>query len=439
MELHLKFSIIVALFAIFAFSSCERILVKEDNEVDFAQTDYGNRTAMLNVITRAGNTSDDENIISEGRIYIFNSESKCIQMLSTDGETNQVTTQISAGSYTLYAVGGNDLSRFSLPTKEEAIPTSIIKCLDGKVMDDFLMVRSDVELEDGETLNHNLVLERQVLCLDEIEIRQVPKTATKVEVSLTSFYGYVQLNGEFLSSPTESYKIVLTKQDDEKTWKATPKQMLFPSNGNPTIKISITTDNGVMAYSYNATEELPANHHFTIIGTYKATQGVTLTGILTAGGWGEDRTITFDIEDDNQDVYFPMAGEFFNDYYIVTVDEASHTAVLLSQSEIDYEAPINDSPQDLWLQAFVAPMAALDKPFGIQCGNWRLPTLNEAEIITGDPQAIYYAKNGNSINIFCFDGDVLNWAQTRKDEGFKHGSTKLSTSVYLIPVIDIHY
>lgn len=424
--------ITTVLCTVLFFSSCERILVEDSLAVDEQEEGF----AQLNITTRAVNGSD-ATVIADGRIYIFNSAGKCIQILSTDEESDQAIAQLAAGSYKLYAVGGEDLSRFSLPTQNNATPTSIITRQEGKVMDDLLMVTDDVELEDGVTENRNLVLERKVLCLDEIEIKQIPTTATKVEILLTPFYSSVQLDGNYPSLPTESYKIALTKQDDGKTWKATPHQMLFPSKGIPTIEVSITTDEGIIEYSYNATEELPANHHFTISGTYNAAQGVDLTGILTAADWGEDQSITFDFDDENQTIHNPVAGQIINGYYVVKVDEASYTAILLSQVEVDYEAPTAGSAPDLWKQALIAPMAALEKPIGVNCGEWRLPTLEEAKIITGDPKAIYYATNGNSINIFCLDGDVLNWAQTIKSGEFRHGTTGFISTVYLRPVIDI--
>lgn len=437
-----------ALSAVLTFSSCEKIAINEESEFPSTVTDQVNGSARLNIITRAGAGDSDDDIISEGRIYLFNSAGKCIQLLSTDEENNQATVQLSAGSYALYAVGGNDLSRFSFPIQSEATSASVIKLIDGKVMDDLLMASANVDLEDGETLNQNLSLVHKVLCIDEIEIKQLPQTVTKVEVSLTPLYSSVQLDGEYPASPTGNYKIELTKQSDGTTWKASPKQMLFPSKGNPTIKVSITTDEGVMGYSYNAAEELPANHHFTIIGTYKAEQGVSLTGVLTAAGWEEDRTISFDLDGSNQTVYNPVAKEFCNGYYVVTVDEANHTAVLLSQKNIPYVAPANESSSEAWKQTLAASLAAWDKPEGANCGNWRIPTIAEAELITQDPRAVTIDTSTSpftSISIFCLNGNVLNWAESRTEDNIEYtfhsgsGGITSSANIYLRGVIDITY
>lgn len=430
---------IAAVCVVLCFFSCERITTEGDSEVPSTILDPGLCSAKLNIITRAGVDDGEANVITDGRIYIFNSVGKCVQLLSTNEESNQTTTYLSAGSYMLYAIGGDDLSRFILPTQEEVIPASVITLQEGKVMDDLMMANAEVELEDGEIVNQNLALKHKVICVDEVEIKQIPQTVSKVEVSLTPLYASVFLNGDYPPSPTESYKIALTKQNDGTTWKATPNQMLFPSKGNPTIKVSITTDEGVMSYSYNASEELPANHHITIVGTYKVAQGVSLTGVLTDAGWDENRTITFDFDEDSQDE--PVAGQFYYDYYVVSVDEINRTAVLLSKVEVDYVAPADGAAQNLWLEAFVIPMSVLETPMGIS-GKWRLPTLAEAMLITKDPNAIYFGKDGLSITIFFLDGNILKWAEgqiTDNDYTFKSGSSKFNSGIYLRPVIDVTY
>ena len=424
-----------------ALSSCEKQVIGEDGMEASETEEAEGGSARLSVITRAPG-DPNENAVSEGRIYIMNSAGTCVEILSTDEESNQATTRLAAGQYTLYAIGGDDLSRFALPTKSGATANSVITRLEGKVMADLLLASASVDLGDGETVNQNIILEHKVLCMDEIAIKQVPETATKVEVSFSPLYSSIQLNGTYPDSPTESYKIALTKQADGTTWKASPQQMLFPSKGKPTIKVSITTDEGVQSFAYNATEELPANHHFKVEGTYKVAYGFSLTGILTAGGWGEDRTITFDIDNNTPIVYDPVAQTFCNGYYVVSVDASNRTAVLLAKSKLDYVVPGEGATNADWYAALTGPMAALELPPGITSGSWRLQTLAEAEIITLDTQIVSYGSNGNSGAYFCDDGDgEVKFGYTKKQGDtytFKSG-TNLNQYVLLRPVIDIHY
>lgn len=432
---------IAAFCVVTLLSSCEKISVEDDNEMP----SIVDGSAKLNIITRGG-TGDEDNVVADGRIYIFNTTGKCVQLLSINEESDQTTIQLAPGSYTLYAVGGDDLSRFSLPTASEATPTSVIKLLDGKMMDDLLMASANVELENGETLNQKLVLKHKVICVDEIEIKQIPLTATKVEVSLSPLYNSVQLNGVYPSESTESYKFTLEKEadGDGKTWKIVANQMLFPSKGNPTIKVAITTDDGTVSYSYNAVEELPANYHITIVGTY-VERGVAFTGILTDGGWEGERTITFDFDDEDQ--VNPIAGHFFKGYYVVSVDEANSTAVLFSSRPgVDYVVPSSNAPVSSWLQALNTALAAHEKPTGLSCGEWRLPTVSEAELIIHNPDAIYYDRSElpyTSVSFFCLDGNTLKWAEGQTNDyvnyTFLSGTSGFVSGIYLLPAIDITY
>ena len=68
-------------------------------------------------------------------------------------EETESTAQIPAGQYTLYAIGGDDLTRFDLPSQEEATPTSVITRLSGKIMTDLMMATAYLDVAEGETLN----------------------------------------------------------------------------------------------------------------------------------------------------------------------------------------------------------------------------------------------------------------------------------------------
>ena len=121
-----------------ALSSCEKQVIGEDGMEASETEEAEGGSARLSVITRAPG-DPNENAVSEGRIYIMNSTGTCVEILSTDEESNQATTRLAAGQYTLYAIGGDDLSRFSLPTKSGATANSVITRLEGKVMADLLL------------------------------------------------------------------------------------------------------------------------------------------------------------------------------------------------------------------------------------------------------------------------------------------------------------
>jgi hypothetical protein len=169
-----------------------------------------------------------------------------------------------------------------------------------------------------------------------------------------------------------------------------------------------------------------------------------VTCTLTAKDWGEDQSITFDLDNDSHVAYHPVAGTMCYGYYVVSVDETNHTAVLLNNGTVPYTAPSagSEAPASEWLAAFIEPMATLDRPIGITEGYWRLPTLEEVGIFSKDTQVATISSKGTSGSYFCLDGETLKWAYSKQtDNGFelKSGTAGMSSIVHLRPVIDINY
>jgi hypothetical protein len=428
--------------ATIVLSACEKAVLPEDDLLS-EETESIIHSAKLNIVASAADEAG-EGTLNEGKVYLFNQEDKCVQLLTMNEEDHRIEAQIPAGQYTLYAIGGDDLTRFDLPSQDEATPTSVITRLSCKIMTDLMMATAYLDVAEGETLNQNISLTHVVFCLDEIELREMPAGVTSVEVTLAPLYSAVQLDGSYEETQTESYKVALEKQADGTTWKTEKQQMLFPSKGKPTIKVSMITTTGSMSYSFTSAEELEPNHHFDIVGTYKATQGVSLSGIMTDGGWGEDRTISFDIDEKEVDVVKFVAGQFYQDYYVVSVDEAQRRAVLLAKEKLTYTAPTEaDAASSAWLASFVEPMAALAKPDGAM-GNWRLPTLQEVNIFIRDTQVVSFnQESGNTVNFYCLNEEgVLYWAYMHRYENgteLRTGTEGFKQGIRLHPVIEVAF
>ena len=427
--------------ATIVLSACEKAVLPEDDLLS-EETESTIHSAKLNIVASAEDEAG-EGTLNEGKVFIFNHEDKCVQLLTMNEEDHRIEAQIPAGQYTLYAIGGDDLTRFDLPSQEEATPTSVITRLSGKMMTDLMMATAYLDVAEGETLNQNISLTHVVFCLDEIELREMPAGVTSVEVTLAPLYSAVQLDGSYEETPTESYKVALEKQTDGTTWKTEKQQMLFPSKGKPTIKVSMITTTGSMSYSFTSAEELEPNHHFDIVGTYKATQGVSLSGIMTDAGWGEDRTINFDIDEKDVDEVKFVAGQFFQDYYVVSVDEAQRRAVLLAKEDLTYTAPAEGAASSVWQASFVAPMAALAKPAGAT-GNWRLPTLDEVDIFARDTQVVSFNQSsGDTMNFYCLgEEEKLCWAYIHRGNNgteLKWGTSGFIERIRLRPVIEVAF
>ena len=386
-------------------TSCEKELSSEVSEEETEVLGQSpEASAHLNIITRGSGDDPDENEVSEGRIYIFNSSDQCVALLQTNDVTYQASSDLAPGTYTLYAVGGSDLSRFVLPTKQQATPSSVITRVDGMVMDNLMLKTATVTITEGESVTQTIALDHKVLYVNQLDVHDVPDDVTKVEVTLSPLYKSIQLDGTYVTTDTESYKIALTQSSTTPTtWQASPHQALFPSKGTPTIKVTFTSPSGVKSYSYTLSEELPANHHFAISGTYSNNNGIAFTGLLTSSDWGEDRTITFGFDEGHHDI--PVAGQSFKNHLVLSVDESTHTALVRSKV-ISYTAPTGNATETAWLTALNTAMSAFEKPEGA-IGNWRIPTLAEVEIFATNPAL----NNGNSSSpFFCMNGDVLEFA-----------------------------
>ena len=136
----LSIKLFLTLCAAVLFASCEKAVFDENTEEETVIE--APATATLNIVMRAA--TSDEDAVKDGRIYIFNEKGKCVQLLSTSEESNAATVTMAAGTYDLYAVGGEDLSRFILPSQESATPKSIIKRMTDKTMDDLQIKHATV-------------------------------------------------------------------------------------------------------------------------------------------------------------------------------------------------------------------------------------------------------------------------------------------------------
>lgn len=431
----IKLLIATACGLIALFSCSKEIVSEADNESE--------RTAQLRIITRAG---DDVSQINDGRIYVFNSSGACVDILTTTEETHSASVLLPPGDYTVYAVASEDLSRFSLPSKDEASPTSEIVLGAEKEMEDFLTKSANVTLEENVPQQLNLSLERKVTCFQSITIKKVPSDVTDVTVSFGPLYKAICLNGTF-PDKTESYSISLTGNGSG-SWQASPEKMHFPSKGNPTVTISFTRGSSTKSYSCVLDQELPANHHLILEGTYTETQGVTLTGVISGEEWGDDVTITFSFDETNSEggedpnnnnnntTY--TAGDTYNNHYIVAVN--GNTLTVLSNTERDGFS-INEDNMTAALNTINSALAnwstTTDENF---TGEWRVPTNDETRAFLRDPNS-FNIPSGSTLYYLIKDENSLKSIRiTTRDDGTRNVSTPSATIgniTRLRPVIDI--
>ena len=425
-------------FCINAFAAVSGILCVSGCAGDVFNEPVGtDPTGELRVMTRSG----DENTtpLAGASVYLFNSSGACASILTSDASGTYASAKLPAGSYTLYALGGDGLSSLVLPTQAEATPSSVLTLAENQSLGDLLMTQSTVTLDDGESEDVSLALERKVLEITSVTINQVPDDITGVQVSVGALYGQVQLNGEYVASSSAPCVITLTSQGSG-TWAATPQLITFPSKSKPVITITFTADGAEpRSYSYSSDEELLANHKYNLEGTYTEPLGVTINGTITAQAWDSSATgIAFDFDESNstnssssnESTDGPKAGDLYNDYYVVSVDASNRKAVLLSKTDVAYDNGVSN------INTRLSQISRIEG----STGNWRVPTLTECQAFLSDSKTpgINYG-----LSYYCLNNGVLNRVKVENSNGTitlgKPITADYSDLNKLRPVIDISY
>lgn len=402
-----NFVILAAVGSVMSLSGCSE---QVNNDVILEEITWGipENQGVLRVQTRS------ETSPQEGMVYVFDSKGTCVKVLSTDEGGQLAATQLPVGTYSAYAIGGDDLSAYTLPDLEGAAASSVISVAEGKVMGDLFMKTATVTLTAGNASNLALELERQVLQLKEVTIKQVPTDVTKVEVSIAPLYQGIMLDGTFTEEHS-TLQLELTKKSNNDTWtNGTNQPYCFPSDGEPTITVSFTRTSGVKRYSYQASEAFEVNHQVVLEGTYSEEQDALLSGTLTARAWEAEKNMPFEFNEANlvdgdssenpEEHEVPVVGSTYQGYYVVSVNTTSNRAVILSKTQ--YNGIGNAA-------AMESKASQIEKPVGegISCGEWRLPTIEECRAFLGD-----HNVEGKLYNTYyyCIDGDILKMMSASK-------------------------
>ena len=388
------------------------------------------------------NTRGEGDITTPGYLFLFKDNS-CVTRLDMGADGQVPALPLSPGSYAIYAIGGDDIDNYALPASDEAEATSVIHPKTGASMGDLLMGSTTIELEEGETEEAALEMQRKVFRLDQVTAKNVPDEVTKVELAISPVSDNILLNGTY-ADQTSTLVVSLNKGDGG-IWSASPQRYALPASAAPTIALSFTTAAGVSVYRKTVDDAISANTKLNVEGTYAETQPSTFSATITAQAWpASPREISFDFDETDIGVLgsVPVAGQMHDGYYVLSVNETNKTAIVLAKTHISYTAPgkkAADAPEADWIASFVAPMASLEKPFAA-IGEWRLPNFAECSYFTADATQVI-VRNGSSTAYLFMNDDGLRWGQTVfKDEGneFKSGSGYNST-IYLRPVIEVSY
>lgn len=279
------------LMAVAILTSCSKTV--SDDELGGGNA-LGN--SNLSIITRADGA--EGTVAYPVVLYVFNSSSECVVVKTlADAEAELTIGNLKADTYTVYAIGGADDTRYALPAQADATPTTLITLLDGKVHEDLMVAKNTVPIGEDEDNQLTLALQRVVCMVKEVEVKKIPADVEAVSLVITPLRESLQLNGDY-NGEAGTFTLALTKQSDGQTWKNATPQYMMPSVGNATVSVKLTRDGNTRSYSYTCAEPLLANYKLNIIATY--TGGTfDMTGTLTGATWAGERTITFEFDEEN--------------------------------------------------------------------------------------------------------------------------------------------
>ena len=439
---------IAAVCGVATLSGCAKEVINES---------MPEQNSQLTVITRASDADDGTNITTPIRLYVFDEEETCVEMQTLAEDVNTLSISLPEGEYGIYAIGGADDDRLTLPSKENAKKNSEIQLKSGKQHDDLMMGHASVALAANKENQLTLGMERKVLLLKSVIIKNVPSTAEAVSISLSPMYESVLLNGNY-NGESGRYTIGLTEQE-EGVWKLTnPEEYLLPSVGKPTISISIDQK----SYSYTCDEEFIANYKLSIEGEYTETgssANVQLSGTITGVQWAGDKSIKFKFDengsqkveeedgeeeeedgDEEEDPVvsgnIPAVGDIYNRCYVLAVEGNSVT--LLSSKEVQVFKEITlPSTNEGIVSGINTELQKYEKTEGIE--EWRLPNSNEAKKIVAEQTGINATTTlfKNSPGYFYDNNGTIKGFNGTK--GIFDGTINAGKNTYLRPVTTITF
>lgn len=429
-----------------SLTACEKIVFPDAETVE--------NHSMLQIRTRAEGTGEDAIVSYPVQVYVFNGN-KCEAVQTIKNEQQTLNIALVEGTYTVYAIGGASAENYVLPSKEEAVPELPIVLREGRNHEDLMVATDQVTLVDGGTNTLTLSLKRKVLLLQSVSVKNVPVAATAVSVTILPLW--TSLLGTEYAGESGEETIHLTKQSNGKTWAFTDSRYLLPSSDSPTtIKINITKPEGISTYTYTTTTPLKAGSKINIQSTYTEAIGVTLTGVITGDSWGEEKTISFDFDengsmtadtenknentgnnDDNNDVLtgsIPAVGSTYQTCYVVSVKENNGIAevLLLSPKQktmTEFTSGISADNAMSLIEAAL-PTCAVDGISG-----WRLMKKDEIEIVRTKSNIPNLETDGRYL--YLNSSGVLRigkFGSTQITEGFSFQNTDLLRPVTTIKI-----
>ena len=373
--------VLSALFCMILFSAC--------NSNDLEEETVDSNTGTFTVRTRTPGT--EAKVSYPLVLYVFNAL-KCCAAQSVQSENENVVMSLPAGEYNVYAIGGVD--NLSLPEMANAQSTSLLNLKSAEqAYGDLMAAHSSVSVVAGKSQDVNLQMERKVMQLDKVEMKNIPQGTEQVSIVISSLHSGIKIDGSYSDNKDYSYELQLVKQEDNTTWSATPSAFLLPSD-ETTVSVKMKIGETEKTFAYTGSDKFVANSHFTITATYQAQK---LEMKFTGAVWGEDKQIDFSLVDDNPNpgtstgAQIFKVGDFYKGCYVFEVDENERIAKVLSSIE---KVPAPSDPKKTIALSTNAEITEIINGYlslwtveGIAV-QWRVMNVDEAQILYDNYTAI---------------------------------------------------
>ena len=374
--------VLFALFGIILFGACN------SNELEEEAVDAN--TGTFTVRTRT--TGTEAKVSYPLVLYVFNA-SKCCAAQSVQSESENVVMSLPAGEYNIYAIGGVD--NLSLPEMDNAQSTSLLKLKSaGQAYGDLMAAYSSVSVVAGNSQEVDLKMDRKVMQLDKVEMKNIPRGTEQVSIVISSLHSGIKIDGSYSDNKDYSYELKLVKQEDNTTWSATPSAFLLPSD-ETAVSVKMKIGETEKTFAYTGGEKFVVNSHFTITATY---QSQKLEMKFTGAIWGDDKLIDFSLADDNPNpgtstgTQSFKVGDFYKGCYVFEVDENERIAKVLSSIE---KVP---TPSDSKKTIYTSTNAEITEILNGELASWTVEGVTAAWRVINVDEAKILHDNYTTIN-----------------------------------------
>ncbi|MDR1201411.1 MAG: FimB/Mfa2 family fimbrial subunit [Tannerellaceae bacterium] len=323
------------------------------------------------------NSMEETNLPLPVSIYVFDSLDKCVDIQTLQKEDETFSFTLSPGSYTLSVISGASTEKYLLPDIDDATPNSPLILKSPEETHAELTAKTENIVLGNNAIEDLTITVNRVIAQITASINDVPDNVTSVSISLQPLEEQLLLNGSYGGEGNGQASFILIKESNG-LWKTPTPVFVLPGSDNVSVTVTFTDTNGPHNYSYAKAIPVEANCKTNITATYKA-GSTELSGSIRCSDWKDEHQVIIEFgdgssgENNGQNANNEMLtqGDIYKGCYVLDVLQESSkqsTLLLMAPGRIS-DATIDQS------------ISYLEKYSHLEFTNWRMLTINEAEIL----------------------------------------------------------